>query len=392
MDNFTKDLGTLVRKKLKNEKPVFSGGLPDVRKLAEFASENHMMYFLLSPLMEEDYPDYIKDQISSALKSTLKETMVQVCDINDLEAMFEENGIKNLFMKGSRMKFIYPAAEMREMSDIDVLIFPESFEKAAAIMEKNGYTVVDDIKQHRIFRSPLGTVVEAHYTMCEKTTDKTQYEYFLDYSRLKLRDGMKYSYEQTLEDFYVYMIAHMARHFYVSGCGIRNLVDIFVFLEKYGNSIDMPYIERELEKLHILDFYGHMKKATDIWLGGEESTEFYDNLIAYMEQGGTYGYEKNGIWNRFATSGAKEISKRKLKLWFLFPPLCNMAEKYPILEEHPSLLPIMWVRRGFESVFNNKDVVEKKSERRHMVDTVDEDTIRKMSEIYRKMNFRFSAK
>ena len=33
-----------------------------------------------------------------------------------------------------------------------------------------------------------------------------------------------YVYDFEAEDFYIYMMAHMAKHFYKRGCGIRNLV------------------------------------------------------------------------------------------------------------------------------------------------------------------------
>ena len=62
-------------------------------------------------------------------------------------------------------------------------------------------------------------VVEAHRAMYDKTVDNNQYEYFSNFSKAILKKGYKYTYDFNDEDFYIYMIAHMAKHFYVKGCG-----------------------------------------------------------------------------------------------------------------------------------------------------------------------------
>lgn len=308
---------------------------------------------------------------------------------SQIEEEFEKAGIKFLVMKGSVIKHLYPKRELREMGDIDLLAYPECFKDAEETLKKLNYEVVEDIRQHEIFKAPCGTEVEVHHTMCDKATDKGMYEYFCDLSRHKLKDGKTYTYELSNEDFYVYHMAHMARHFYVKGCGIRNLVDVYIFNNAMDDNYNRAYVEEELDKLGILDFTKQMEKMSDIWLKGEESSSLYDNLFEYMLENGSYGASHNSIWNRFSKQDLTSENKRRLKNWYLFPPLSYMCEKYPVLEEHPKLLWFYWIRRFFESVFSKKKNRRDKAERLEFVQGIDETTILKMSEIYRSMNFRF---
>ena len=91
-------------------------------------------------------------------------------------------------------------------------------------------------------------IIEAHRAMYDKTVDGRQAEYFSDMSRAVLREGYQFTYDFNIEDFYIYMIAHIAKHFYAMGCGIRNLLDIYIYLNKYGEQLDREYISSELKK------------------------------------------------------------------------------------------------------------------------------------------------
>ena len=143
-------------------------------------------------------------------------------------------------------------------------------------------------------------------TKTNKTVNKSQYEYFSDMSRAVLREGKSYIYDFSNEDFYVYMMAHMAKHFYVKGCGIRNLVDVYVFNNKFADVLDRKYVKEQLQICGIATFTEHMEKLASIWLGDEKSDEFYDDLFLYMLDSGIYGKDENGIWNRFAEEKMKD--------------------------------------------------------------------------------------
>ena len=380
-------LSKLIRAQLENTKPALIPEEVTVEEIVQIAQKNHMNYLLLSPLLRTDnFPEDWLNAVKTKVLRSIMHTGVQVTELKKIEKSFEENGIACQPMKGARMKFYYPAPEMREMSDIDILIHKDSFDKAAEELKSMGYILDESIKHHDIYKKPPHMVIEAHRAMYDKTVDYTQYEYFSNLSKAVLREGCSYIYDFTTEDFYLYMIAHMAKHFYAKGCGIRNIVDIYVYRKKFADVMDYKYVTEELAKLGLSTFTKHMETLAEIWLCGKEDDEFYDQLFEYMLDSGIYGKDENGIWNKFCEEQMKdkEPSRLQLKWWYWFPPLHYMSEYYPWLEEHPRLLPWAWVVRGVNGVFKKKG-----TDKRHMIKEIDQENIKIYQNIYHEMEFRF---
>lgn len=380
-------LAELVRAQLDGRKPEEMPQGITVEELLDIAHRNHMDYLLLGALLKtEGLSEEYKGIMRSRVMKSLMRTMAQVTELKGLEKSFEESGVKNQFMKGARMKFLYPAPEMREMSDLDVLIDGDCMKKAAQLLEEKGYSLSQAIKHHDIYVKKPFMVVEAHRALYDKTVDNGQYKYFSNFSRAVLREGMKYTYDFNTEDFYIYMMAHMAKHFYARGCGIRNLVDIYVYREKYKAVMDNRYVKEELKKCGILEYTKHMEKLADIWLGGEKSSPFYDDLFQYMMDSGIYGKDENGIWNKFSEEKMKDkdATPSQLKRWYYFPPLSYMAEYYPWLETCPFLLPVAWGIRFFRGLF-----LKKGEKKRKMVHEIEADKVKTYQTIYQNMGLHF---
>ena len=71
-----------------------------------------------------------------------------------------------------------------------------------------------------------------------------------------------------------------------------------LIIGKGGEKVDK--LKEELKKCGILEFTEHMEKLANIWLKGEKSSGFYEDLFQYMMDSGIYGKDENGIWNKFA--------------------------------------------------------------------------------------------
>lgn len=355
--------------------------------LYHLAVRNHMEYLMLGALLQApNLPEEWIPTLKKRVMNSILCTVTQVNEVKELERRCEANGIENQPMKGARMKFIYPSPEMREMSDIDILIRGDSMSKADAELKDMGYELVQAIKHHDIYQKGAYMVIEAHKAMYDKTVDNNQYEYFCNMSRAVLREGCAYTYDFNVEDFYIYMIAHMAKHFYAMGCGIRNLLDIYVYLSARGNQMNREYVDAELEKLGLLVYTKQMEEIAFVWMNGEEGTEFHQQVFDYMLDSGIYGKDENGIWNKFAEEKMqdKEVTKASLRKWYLFPPLYYMAEYYPWLEEKPFLLPLAWCIRGFRGVF-----LKKGAHKRELIQDINQDEIKVYQNIYQKMQLHF---
>lgn len=356
----------------------------ELEELLKIANESQMQYIILAALIKLDIPEEVVARIKPYLiKSTMK-TLAQVQAAKELQEAFERAGIRNQVLKGSVLKFIYPRPEMREMSDVDIMVYESDFTEAENIMQRKGFEKVQAIKHHVIFRKSPFLICEMHWSLYEQTVDREQYLYYKNQFRAALKEGYKYTYEFSKEDFYVYMISHMAKHFYENGCGIRNLVDIYVYLDKYQDEMNREIIDKELKKCGLLDFEYHVVKLANIWLKKEECSEFYSQLFDYMLNCGIYGKSENGVWAQIAKqnkSSQKSIGNKKYK--YYFPALEYMKEYYPWLEKNSWLLPVAWVCRGIHGISNKESLERTKvlgDDKRYQI----------MTTIYNELNLDFA--
>ena len=383
-------LANLVISQLNGEKPANIPDNLDIDEIIDISMRNHMDYMILGALVRvENLADDKKNVLRSKLQVSVLRTLTQVTELKRIVDSFEKSGIKNQPMKGSCLKFLYPSPEMREMSDIDILVADDRMDDVKKVMHDMGYTLAQAIKHHDIYTKQPFMVVEVHRAMYDKTVDGNQYDYFKSFEKAVLKDGQQYTYDFNREDFYVYMIAHMAKHFYAMGCGIRNLVDVYIYIEKYGKELDRSYLSKELKKCGIYDFAVNVEELAYIWLGGKKGDQFYDDLFQYMVDCGIYGKDENGIWHKFAEEKleGKKITRSKLKKWYYFPPLFYMAEYYPWLEKFPFLLPVAWVIRAFRGIFMKKGI-----QKREMLNVIDGDKAKTYQTIYKRMKLKFKHK
>lgn len=360
----------------------------NIMELVRLSRINQISYLVMGKLIECDISEKEKNSIRALLKTSVYQTLLQITELKKIEEIFETNMIVCQPMKGALLRFDYPQPEMREMSDIDILVNEINFQKGCAVLNNLGYALVKDIGHHAVFKNDKGIVVELHHTLCDITADKKQYEYFYGFKRSHKRKGYEYIMDFNNEDFYIYMLAHMARHFYVKGCGVRNLVDLFVYRRKYETILDWNYVEDELKELGLYDFYKQMNMLSRIWLENGEWTDFYIHLINYMLEGGIYGRDENGFWNKYRvneSAGDKDYRKQ-LKRWYYFPPLNYMQEYYSYLHKYPCLLPFAWIRRGINGLLSKDHMGMDKL---HTINHVDQETVYIMSDIYQKLNLNF---
>lgn len=355
----------------------------EVSEIVRISGENHMNVLLLGALLQtKSVPEeWIQPMRDAVLRGMLR-TGEQLQELRTLEERFEREQIRCQPMKGARMKFYYPSPELREMSDIDILIHTEDMERASVLLREMGYELLEAVKHHDIYQKG-GIILEAHRAMYDRTVDEKQYAYFSDLSRAKPREGWEYVYDFDAEDFYIYLIAHMAKHFYKRGCGIRNLVDIYVYRKRFGAQMDEAYLHREFGRLGLAAFAVHMERLTRIWLGGETGEAFYDQLFAYMTDCGIYGKDENGIWNRFC-----EEDGRDLRRWYWFPPLSYMRKYYPWLGERTVtgrlLLPLAWGIRALRGISCGRG-----REKRRLLQRIEPGEISVYQNIYRRLELHF---
>ncbi len=288
-------------------------------------------------------PDEISKQFYQAFKKHTIREAVQSAESELIMTEFEKEGIDNLFLKGFVMKSLYPSKEMRSMGDIDILFKEEQYPKMNSVMLSLGYTGSGFYINEYSFEKAPSTAIEMHKSLLNDGK-----EYFADpWERCRKKSGTSHCYEMTKEDFYIYMLLHIFKHFSKTGIGVRAVMDVFVYLRELGRTLDREYIESVFEGCGIKGFEFNVVKLSECWFGGRADCEGVCELSDFILTNGTFGKFKNTVATDFEEMAEDGCNSAKLKYIFkkIFPPFSRLSKSYPVLKKYHLLLPFFWVVR-----------------------------------------------
>lgn len=273
--------------------------------------------------------------------------------LNHILNIFETNGIKHMVLKGSVMKYIYPMPELRECADIDIWIDPNDAKQAKQLLEAEGFlTIRYGISNHDEYCINNMVYVELHK---ELVSEKYQwYEVCNSIVRdCRKEDGCNYRYKMSDEDFYVFMLIHMAKHILYGGAGIRLVLDVWVYLRAY--KLNQESLMARLKEADLVMFDKTIRQLCDYWFNDKEVTDIVVMQLAdYMINSGWNGTDEQVK----LTNSIRETENNHTRLHryvkSIFWSKNKMAERYPILNKCPILLPIMWIHRVVNALFRKK--------------------------------------
>lgn len=329
----------------------------DWKEIVKIANTQGLIGMVTHVIGELSAPDMVKEFLEAhRMKMVFKETN-QDALVAGILADFESRGIKAMPMKGYILKNLYPASEMREMVDVDILIDQSQYEDIKPIMQKNGFDFDKESAHEYVFIRLPAVAVELHKTIVPNYNSEL-YEYYGDGWKLaKKKAGYENIYELSKEDFYIYTVVHAAKHYIGSGIGMRHVVDMWVLKNAYMPDMNKEYLDVELEKLGLTKFNKMMCDLADVWFG---SGEMYDEL-KYMEEfilgGGVLGTKERAdaaeIYRNSVEKSYTEVKKTNM-LNLFFPKPSVLKEKYSILKKLPFLYPFAIIWRGIAAVFSKK--------------------------------------
>lgn len=206
------------------------------------------------------------------------------------------------------------------------------------------------------------------------------FDYFKDaWAKAVKKENREYEYTQSPEDFYIYQMGHLYKHYSKGGSGIRSVLDTYIYLKKYGDVLDREYLDKEFEKMGILDFVSNFEQLSFEWF---DEGRVEGDLSLYILSSGVFGTRFHSVLSSTIKKSSGEESIKKLKSRYLinriFLPFDNMRVMYPVLNKAPVLLPLCWAARIARFLVKGKTSIKDELE---VVGTISEDNLRKMKEI-----------
>ncbi len=309
--------------------------------------------------------------------------------IKSVNKAFKENGIEHLLLKGTIIRDLYPCPEMRLMSDADILIKEDAYSKIKPIMQAVGFEEQYE-SDHELVWKKNDYTIELHKRLVP-SYNKDYYEYFGDGWKLatvKKDDSSEFF--MTPEDSFIYTFVHFAKHYRDAGIGVKHLTDFYVLTEK-GPALDFDYIENELKRLQLLEFWKNIKNTLECWFKSREWDEKTVYITKKIISSATFGTEDNRTQAR-ALKASKETKHFKMKriMTNIFPTYKGMCQKYNFLKKAPFLLPVMWIVRWIEAIFSPSKIKAQKEK----IDMISNESVSKyQGELnYVGLDFNFEEK
>lgn len=297
--------------------------------------------------------------------ANVAKNLVQLSERDKLVRLLTEDGIDVLPLKGSVLIDMYQNPSWRQMADLDILIRAEQNRQVKEHMDALGYTTkIFDSGKDDCYDLPPFLHVEMHRELVPSGSPIPGLsDYFVDpWHRAVPDEDAPHRYHFSWDDYYIFLLAHFYRHFQVGGSGIRNVMDIHVFLQNHKQDLHEDYLSAELEKLHMTDFRKDMEARTECWFGmdglnqsetGREGSKPYrprEDIDYLLFSSGAYGlvaYSMDFALNRQAKEHRSKLTTGVAYLQHIvFPNYDYMMLSYPWMKGAPrASLPLLWVYR-----------------------------------------------
>ena len=339
-----------------------------------YIAKKHNLVSIMAQAMEklgfESDSDIWKRWLKEKNQLIYKSVLMDV-EREAIQDFFEKNNIWHMLLKGMVIRKYYPAPELREMADNDILFDNKYSKEVYEFMTARGYKSDDYNKgYHDEYLKPPAYNFEMHRQLVSSKERPKWYEYYKDVKSILIKDtnenretaannesnNTSNQFYFSDNDFYVYFIVHTYKHFLNSGMGLRTVLDVYLYVSNLQEKLDFDYIEEQLKKLDAYDFEQTFRsiafKMFDENLEDRKWWDLFDvkeqEMLSYVLDAGTYGNLENSVAHKMGyTKGEKKKTSDKAKYIFrrLFPSMDTIEEFFPFFYKHKWAIPFLYIYR-----------------------------------------------
>lgn len=308
--------------------------------------------------------DEVPTDLLNELKNGFAKTVTKMSKYDTVQEKIVEqlnnSDFPYAFVKGKTIAKYYPNSSLREMSDLDVLVYPEDFGKAKKVFDSfcsEKPEQVDNEYEYSYMLNNVTIELQNNLAYEKNLSGKVDCEkYFGDLLNHRTMDGDVSVIEPSHS--FIYTIYHMAQHFYYSGCGVRMIIDVAVFIKYFRDNFDWDQVLETLKNLELLEFATNVFSIIDEWFGLKVPSDIYqkrevsDECLQYILNAGVFGRET-------INSDVANVRRKESFFKWAFPSYSYMRQYSDWFENKPAfLLPVAYTVRIFKGLGKRGGIVK----------------------------------
>lgn len=373
MDKQIIHLCELIKNALHQDNEFFINDEIDWSQMIRMSKKQNLLAVFLEEAVKypayTSRPEYIKEvqEAMTIVDLQAKRTSAFL----GLYKCFVNANVYPLVMKGIICRELYgKLCDHRPSGDEDILIRICDYEIVKSVLIANGYMPQMEVEsqeqlkklQEVSFVHPIEKLhIEVHLNVMGRENDAHSKmsdcfkDVFEDYRELDA-GGVRI---RTLshQNHLLFLILHAFKHFIHGGFGIRQMLDILMYQEKFGQEVDYEQLKSVLGYFKADKFWSDLICIGNSYFGFclsvQQEANCPERLLEDMMFCGTFGNGTQALRTAtraitFATGDylQKKHTNQFLMFWrIIFPNKVYLLHHAPQLEKRPWLLPVEWVKR-----------------------------------------------
>lgn len=326
--------------KRKSRPPKSDVNWEELIKVAKFHNLSGIVYFQCKKFIPNEYRETMEKSCATTLfnyANRLKEEKTVLLKL-------KETGVSCFIIKGSVVAAFYPIPALRTMGDTDIVV--DDADKTHDVLISSGYECKTKCAVY--VKNGFLYEVHDHITHVNEINSTELVKFFNDYWDY-VKDG-----ELDCNFHLLFLILHLRSHFYGSGVGIRQFLDV-AMVTQYCENLDWSWIEQKLKEFALWTFAQKIFDLNRRWFGvtppiifSPVDDAFYREATKDLYLGGVFGTEGNTA-RRMAAHGYGSAIRLRGMVFVPYKDMIRMPQ-YAFLIGRPYLLPIAWIYRGWLKV------------------------------------------
>jgi hypothetical protein len=367
----------ILRSALKDQRPELDRDIPTEQwqalfRLADIHKLLPLVYEAVQALPSLDREQALLADMKQKVRCQVIAQTLRTGEFLTLNDRLQEAGIRPLVVKGIVCRNLYPKPDHRLSSDEDLLVPAGEFERCHRVLTEFGMATTEPAQNlESAFELPYRKEGSPLYIELHKQLFAPGSEAYGHMNRffervheravtMDIQGHRVYTMDPT--DHLFYLLCHALKHFLHSGFGIRQVCDISLFANAYGDRVDWLEILENCKAIRAEKFAAAVFRIGSNHLVFDPEKAAYPSVWAEIEvdelpmltdllSGGLYGdssmSRKHSSNITLDAVAAQKTGGKTKNAWIssVFPSAAKLEGRYSYLKKHPHLLPVAWFNR-----------------------------------------------